>query len=113
MIQHEASIQVSQQLGTVFAFVDDFSRAPSWLEAGGGVRTVPSEGRVVGSRLHYVYDHRGHRGEMDGVVTSYERDRRLEMRFEDPTFQVEIAFRLAAEGGGTVVTHGVIIRPKR
>lgn len=33
MIRNESSIHVARPVGDIFAFVDDVSKAPSWLES--------------------------------------------------------------------------------
>jgi uncharacterized protein YndB with AHSA1/START domain len=113
MIRFESSTQFPQPVAKLFAFVEDFRKAPSWLEGCVELKKVSPEVTGVGSRLYYVHDHGGRRGEMEGVVTAYEKDRKLEMTFQDATFQVDIAFRFAPEAGGTCMTHGVVIQPKR
>jgi hypothetical protein len=110
MIRNESSIRITKPADAVFAFVDDVSKAPQWLEYAIEVTQVSPGPKGVGTKLHYV---RRGGGAMDGVVTGYEKDRRLAMRYEDRSFIVEIEFRFGSTGAGaTDVTHGIAITPK-
>jgi len=105
MIKSESSIEIAKPVDEVFRFVDDTSQAPRWLQECVEVTQTSPGPKAVGSRLHYVYQQGGRRGEMDGEVTAYERDRHLAMRYDDKVFGVEIDFRFAPAAGGTQVTH--------
>lgn len=113
MIRSESSIHIARPVGDVFTFVDDISKAPSWLESCAEIKQVSPGVKGVGTKLHYAYRQGGHVGEMDGVVTAYEKDGRLEMKYADGTFEVEIQFRFASEPGGTALAHSIAITPKR
>jgi uncharacterized membrane protein len=113
VIQNESSIHIARPIDDVFAFVDDFSKAPSWLESCVELKQVSPGVKGAGTRLHYAYRQGGHVGEMDGTVTAYEKNGRLELKYADGTFEVEVRFRFASEPGGTAVTHSVAITPKR
>jgi uncharacterized membrane protein len=113
VIQNESSIHIARPADDVFAFVDDFSKASSWLESCVEVKQVSPGVKEVGTGLHYTYRQGGHAGEMDGAITAYEKNARLEMKYADATFEVEIRFRFVSELHGTTVTHGVAITPKR
>ena len=113
MIQNEASIHIARPVGEVFALVDDFSKAPLWLESCAELKQVSPGIKGASTQLHYAYRQGGHTGEMDGTVMAYEKNRRLEMQYADGTFAVEVRLRLAEAPGGTALTHSIAITPKR
>ena len=113
VIQNEASIHIARPVGEVFALVDDFSKAPLWLESCAELKQVSPGIKSAGTQLHYAYRQGGHAGEMDGTVTAYEKNGRLEMQYADGTFAVEVRLRLAEAPGGTALTHSIAITPKR
>jgi uncharacterized membrane protein len=113
VIQNEASLHIARPVGEVFAYVDDFSKAPSWLESCAEIKQVSPGVKGAGTRLHYTYRQGGHTGEMNGAVTAYEKDGRLAMKYADGTFEVEVQLRFAGEPGGTALTHSITITPKR
>jgi uncharacterized protein YndB with AHSA1/START domain len=112
MIESQSSIEIAKPAEAVFAFVDDTSHAPRWLQECVEVKQTSPGPKGVGSRLHYVHRQGGKRAEMDGSVTAYERDRRLGMSFGDPMLDVAIDFQFAPTAGGTRVTHSCVITPK-
>ena len=112
MIQSESAIQISKSVGDVFEFVDDTSQAPRWLQDCVEVKQTSSGPKGLGSKLHYVHVQGGRRGELDGEVTAYDKDRRLAMHYADKMFDVAIEFRFTPAGEGTQVTHSCTISPK-
>ncbi|HYT70592.1 MAG TPA: SRPBCC family protein [Gemmatimonadales bacterium] len=113
MIKHESSVEITKPVGDVFAFVDNLSQAPRWLEGCVEVRQLSPGPKAVGTQLHYVHRKGGRRGEMDGAVTAYDKNRRLGMRYADAMFDVAVEFRFTPTSTGTVVAHTCAITPKR
>lgn len=112
MIRHESSIEIHQPVGEVFAFADDLSSGPLWLESCVELRQTSPGPRAVGSTLHYAHRQGGRGGAMDGVVAAYDPPHRIGMRFADPTFEVVIGIACTSSERGTLVTHSVAITPK-
>ena len=112
MIQACASIEISQSTEEVSGFIDDFSPIPTWLESSAGLQQVSPESRGAGTRLRYTYRQGRRTGHMDGAIVSFEPNRRLEMRFEDYLFQVEVSLRLTGGHVSTQIEHSIIIKPK-
>ncbi|HZE89353.1 MAG TPA: SRPBCC family protein [Verrucomicrobiae bacterium] len=111
MIEAESSIEIGRPAAEVFAFIDDFTKAAEWLESCVELRQTSVAPRAEGATL--AYSHRqGGGGRMEGVVTGYQRDRRLSMKFTDPQFDVAIDFRLEPATAGTTVTHACAVEPK-
>jgi len=112
MIEARATLEISKPPVEVFAFIDDLSKAPLWLESCIALRQSDDKPRLFGTPLHYEYRQGGRAGAMDGIVTAYEPGRHLAMRFADDTFEVGIEFHLNASDSGTLVGHVVTITPK-
>ena len=112
MIRNETSLQIARPASEVFAFIDDESKTSRWLELCVSLRRVSDGPKGVGTHLHYVHREGGRNGEMQGVVTDYEPNRRLGMRYTDPMFDVLVDFWLAGENGGTALRHATEITPK-
>jgi uncharacterized membrane protein len=113
MIKHESSVEITKPVDDVFAFVDNLSQAPRWLEGCLEVTQLSPGPKAVGTHLHYVHRQGGRRGEMDGTVTAYDKGHRLGMQYADSMFDVAIDFRFTATATGTVVAHTCAITPKR
>ena len=113
MIRCEVRFEIARRPAEVFAFVDDVHNAPRWLSRCTGLQQTSAPPKGVGTTLRYFYkDPGGHTGEMAGVVTDYERDKRLAMRMTDRTLRVGIFFRFASKGSGTEIDHTVEITPR-
>ena len=112
MIEARATLEISKPAAQVFAFIDDLSKAPLWLESCLELRQADGKPKVVGTPHRYTYRQGGREGAMDGVVTAYEPGRRLAMRFTDNQFEIAVSFLLSASGSGTLVEHTVAITPK-
>ena len=82
MIRCEVRFEIARNPEAVFAFVDDVRNAPRWLGRCKDLQPTSPPPKGVGSTLRYFYtDPGGHQGEMEGVVTEYEKHRRLAMKF--------------------------------
>ena len=112
MIRCEVMLEVGRPPADVFAFVDDIGKAPQWLGRCVEIQQTSPPPKRVGTTLRYFYKEGGRRGEMDGVVTEYEKDKRLAMSYSDKMFDVAVAFRFEPSGFGTKVQHNVEITPK-
>ena len=112
MIREESETNIDCPATAVFAYVEDFAHAPSWLESCVELATVAGGAVAEGTPLHYRYRQGGHVGEMDGVVTEYERDRRIELSFTDAKFGVVVTLACTPSAGGTRVAHAIAITPK-
>ena len=113
MIRCEVRFEIARRPAEVFAFVDDVHNASRWLGRCTDLQQTSAPPKGVGTTLRYFYkDPGGHTGEMAGVVTDYERDKRLAMRMTDRTLRVGIFFRFASKGTGTEIDHAVEITPR-
>ncbi|MBX7259804.1 MAG: SRPBCC family protein [Candidatus Hydrogenedentes bacterium] len=112
MIRCESSVLITKPAAEVFAFIDDFSRYPAWMESCVELRQTSGGPRSAGATLHYRHKQGGHEGEMTGVITDYEQGSRLEMKFTDSMFDVVVAFDCAPDSGGCLVTHSIAITLK-
>lgn len=112
MIEARATLEISKPAAEVFAFINDLSKSPLWLESCIELRQTDDKPRVVGTPLHYEYGQGGHARDMDGVVTAYEPGRHLAMRFTDHKFEVGVEFHVSALGSGALVGHTTTITPK-
>ncbi len=107
----EASVTIARRPDAVFQFVDDFAKAPSWLESCVELRQISGGPRAAGTPLHYAFLQDGRRGEMHGAVSVYDKPQQLEMKFSDRSFAVVVSIRCIATDTGTVVTHRLTIIP--
>lgn len=111
MIKNDSSVQIPKPLSEVFAFVEDFSQAPRWLT---GCIVLRREGEArSGAAVHYEFKQGGGSKALDGVLTTYERDRRLTMTFADTMFGIVVDFAFSPTAAGTRVDHSITIEPKR
>jgi ribosome-associated toxin RatA of RatAB toxin-antitoxin module len=108
VIRNEVSFRINKPVGEVFSFVDDVSQTPRWLSRCVSIDQTSPGPRGVGTQLHYTHS----TGSMDGVVTDYEKDRRLGMSYTDRMFDVLVDFWFAPENGSTAVRHATEINPK-
>jgi uncharacterized protein YndB with AHSA1/START domain len=113
MIHAHTTLDIARPPGDVFAMLDDPRRVPDWLSQCAELSVVPGGPMRAGSKLLYRYRDGGPRtGTMDGEVTAYEKDRRLEMHYSDKMFELDIVFELAPAGAGTHLDHRVAMAPK-
>jgi Polyketide cyclase / dehydrase and lipid transport len=112
VIHAEAESLVSRTMPETFSALVDFANYPTWMEACVRLsQTSPGE-LGSGAALHYVHNTGGRKGEMSGVVTTFEHDRMLKLNFEDSAFAVDVGFSTEAVGDGTRVMHFIDIDPK-
>jgi uncharacterized protein YndB with AHSA1/START domain len=111
MIKNESSMEIPKPVSEVFAFVENFSQAPRWLT---GCVELRREGEArSGTPVHYEFKQGAGAKALDGVLTSYERDRRLTMTFADKMFEIVVEFAFSPTAAGTRVDHSITIEPKR
>ncbi len=111
-IRFEERLEMPRAAAECFAFIDDFANTPRWNTRCVDIRQTSPGAREVGSTLHYRYKEPRREGEMSGVVTGYERDKLLEMKFSDPMLDVLVGFRFVAAAAGSVIEHWIEITPK-
>lgn len=112
MIRSESSVEIAKPVSQVFAFVEDHSKTPEWLESCVELRQTSSGPKQAGAAMHYVYREGRGKKEMDGTITAYVKDRQLTMKFVDSKFGVQIEFLLSPASQGTLVTHSIAIDVK-
>ena len=114
MIRKEISIDIARPVHEVFAFVDDPSKAPEWLGLCISLEQISPGPKHIGTQLHYTYRNlqSGQTGEMDGVVTAYETNKHLAMKYGDKMFEVGLDFWFSASATGTALKHIAEIEPK-
>lgn len=111
MIKNESTVEIAKPASEVFAFVEDFSQAPRWLT---GCVELRRQGEArSGAPVHYEFKQGGGNKAMDGVLTSYERDRHLASTFSDNVFTITVDFAFSPTPAGTRVVHAISIEPKR
>ena len=111
MIKNESSVEIHKPVSEVFAFVENFSQAPRWLT---GCIELRREGEArSGAQMHYKYKQGAGAKAMDGVLATYERDRRLTLTFADKMFEIVVDFAFSPTAAGTRVDHSIAIEPKR
>ena len=110
-IEFDHAIDVPQDPATVFAFLDDLSLTPQWLEPCVSLVKITPGPNVVGDKLKYTYNQAGRAGEMDGEITARDVNQRLAFRYGDDQFELTIDFRMAAEGTGTRLSQLIAITP--
>lgn len=112
MIRVEKQIDVARPPAQVFAFLDDIQQTPKWLQRCTHIEQTTPGPKAVGTRLRYSYQDQGRSGTMEGVVSEYEKDRRLAMAFTDPMMDVRVGFRVEPAPGGSRIVHEVEIEPR-
>jgi len=112
MIECTNEIDVAQPPDQVFAFIDAEDKAPRWLSQCVELTRTSAGEKEVGTTLRYVYKQPGRRGTMNGIVTAYERGKRLGMKYTDRMFEVAVGFDVAPTANGTHVTERISIEPK-
>jgi uncharacterized protein YndB with AHSA1/START domain len=111
MIKNEWSVEIPRPVSEVFGFIEDFSQAQRWLT---GCIELHREGEArSGTPVHYEFKQGAGTKALDGVLTTYERDRRLTMTFADKMFEIVVDFALSPTATGTRVAHSITITPKR
>jgi uncharacterized protein YndB with AHSA1/START domain len=111
MIKNESSVEIPKPVSEVFDFVANFSQAPRWLT---GCVELRREGEArSGTPVHYEFKQGAGTKALDGVLTTYERDRRLTMTFVDKMFEIVVDFAFSPTAAGTRVDHSITIEPKR
>ncbi len=112
MIRCEASVHIARSPAHVFAILDDLERTPQWLDRCVWIVQTSPGPRGAATRLRFRYRERGHEGELAGELEVYEPERRIVMKFTDRALDVRVAFELAPEAHGTLLTHTAEIAPK-
>ena len=112
MIRCETTLDVPRPVSEVFAFVDDVGKAPQWLRQCVEIRQTSPPPKRVGTTLLYRYKEPGRTGQMDGVVTEYEKDARLVMKYTDKMFDLVVGFGFEPSAGGTKLHLTCEIAPK-
>lgn len=111
MIRAESTLDTRRTKAEVFAFVDDFTRMPSWVGLCSSlVQTSPAP-RRTGSTLRYTYKQGGRVQVIEGSVTAYEPGRRLVLAFADKVCAIAVGFDLSTENGLTRLLHTIEIEP--
>ena len=107
MSHFESSVDIAKPQATVFAFVDDASKAPQWLGMCASLEVVSPGPKAVGTKLRYSYRQGRNIRSMDGSVTGCDRPRRLEMTFSDGCFETVVSYELESIAGGTRFRQGL------
>ena len=111
MIKNESSVEIPKPVHEVFTKVEDFSQAPRWLTGCVELRREGDAGS--GARVHYEFKQGAGVKALEGVLTTYEPDRRLTMSFADKMFEIIVDFTFSSTAAGTRVDHAIAIEPKR
>jgi len=99
---------------SVFAIIDDVSRAPEWLKRCIRLDNLSEGSTAVGNKLKYYYQEGKRTGVMDGSVVAREQNRKLTNRFVDKMMDVTVDFDVepGASGDQTKLTHTITITTK-
>jgi uncharacterized membrane protein len=102
MIRVEISTTIDRPAGAVFAYIDDLSRMPEWIDV--IERSVPSEaptrvGTVVTNNIHLLRRHFQNQLE----VTEHVPAQRLTLHTSEP-FEVRASFVIEPDGPSATLT---------
>ena len=114
MPDHSRTEVVEAPPATVFAILDDVTRAPEWLKRCTQLDNVSGGPTAVGTKLRYHYKDGGRTGVMDGEVVAREPDRKLTNHFVDKMMEVTVDFDVqpGPTASQTRLTHTITIRTK-
>jgi uncharacterized protein YndB with AHSA1/START domain len=109
-MRNHHSIEIDAPADRVFHWLDDAERLLRWVP-----HLVESEDLTitddrVGSTFRQVFLERGRRTEMRGVVTAYERDRRLACEMRGDAFELSVCYRLEDLGSRTRLSQESALR---
>src|SRR5437868_3845222 len=103
MITIAKEIQIQRSPTEVFAFIDDESNSPKWMQQCVSLQRVSPGPKDVGTKLEYRYRSMGHEGTMEGAITEYQPGQRLAMQFGDKYFDLAVRFAFEAAAAGTIL----------
>jgi uncharacterized protein YndB with AHSA1/START domain len=114
MPDHSRTEVVDAPPATVFAILDDVTRAPEWLKRCTQLDNVTGGPTAVGTKLRYHYKDGGRTGVMDGEVVAREQDRKLTNHFVDKMMDVTVDFDVEPGPADqqTKLTHTITINTK-
>jgi hypothetical protein len=108
--QHVESVAASPE--RAFAAIDDLPLTAKWLPPCVSLTKVGDGPNTPGDKLMYVYRQGSRQAEMAGEILERIPGERLRCMYGDPMFDVSVDLRVAAAGGGAVMTHLIEITPK-
>lgn len=112
MIRCEATTRIARPPERVFSLLDDFERTPEWNDRCVSVTQTDGGPHRAGAKVEYRYRERGREGKMAGEIEVYEPGKRFVMKYTANVLDVRVVFELAADAGGTTLTHVAEIEPK-
>ncbi len=111
MIHCEATSEIAAPQASVFAFVDDFAKAPQWLGMCQSLELVAPPKRA-GSKIRYAYKEGGGTRNMEGNLSAYDSPRRIELALQDKMFALLVRFELESRAQGTHFKYTLEITPQ-
>ena len=108
MIQHEVSVHLNQPVGLVFAFLMDTGKLTSWQTNLIKIEQITEGPLHTGSRFHEVRRLGRKEAAIEGEVTAFEPNKRLETKtLSEP--HVVVSYFFEAEDGGTRLTRRFVM----
>ena len=112
-MKYRREIEVTGDVGAVFAYLADFSRAAEWDPGVESARRLDDPPTRVGSRFELIAPFRGRKLRFEYVVLEYEADRRVVLHGEgDKAVSDDTIAVRAASPGRTTVAYEADIRLK-
>ena len=106
-MKSSCSIHIEAPPERVFRDLSDPEKAQDWVSNLVEDHPIQQTENHIGDTFRQTYDERGKRVEMTGTITAYEQDKRLAIRLEGETFNVEVDYWLDRQAAGTELTQNV------
>ena len=106
-MQTRIEVDIDAPLDVVWAILDDERNLPRWVPEVVETTFLDGHDRAnpVGVRFRQKLREAGRVKEYGGVVTAYERRRRLGIRMQDTSFDMNLLYILAEDRGGTRLVY--------
>ncbi|MEM7203119.1 MAG: SRPBCC family protein [Planctomycetota bacterium] len=104
-MKYSHHVDIDAPPAAVFHWLDDSQRVMQWLKGVEENEDLEVTPERVGSTFRQVFVENGRRMEFQGVVTGYERDRRLRVAMSGQAFDLDVDYVLEPRGAGTRLTQ--------
>ena len=111
-MKNSYSIEIDAPPERVFRWLNDAERAMKWVPNIVENEDLEVTENRIGSTFRQVFLENGRRIEMHGVVTGYERDRRLTCEMNGDAFDLFVDYRLEDLKGRTRLTQDSVVQFK-
>lgn len=92
------SIDIERPREEVFAFIDDEENLPKIVPNLVDHGVVDEKPEKVGTTFWHVYEEKGRKMKMTGVVTEHRPPERMAVKLDGPLFDLEVAYTLESLG---------------